>query len=135
MPQVTTSDAIFSKAIPVDRNLTDVSMSTGVRRLTSRSLRSSAIVTDFQIAELQRQQILAVRSSSSGSTNGTTATGTVGSVLDDEVNKDGKKDDLGYLRTVSSTNDGTEPKSNTMAEINGPQVDDEEVELNRLYFL
>ena len=136
MPKVTTSDAMLYKDVPVERNPADVSMSTGNQRLTRRSLRSSAIETDLQIAELQRQQIVAVRSSSSGSTNGTTAIDTVGSVSDDEVNKDGTKNDLGYLSSVSSTNNGTEPKSGTMAENNEPRDhDNEEVELNNLHFL
>ena len=102
---------MFSDDAPVGRDPEDLNLSTMVRRSTRRSQRSSAVVADLKIAELQGQQRPALRSSSSGSTNGTAAANSVGSVSDDEGNDDGNRNEVGSSGSVSSSNNGTKSKS------------------------
>ena len=72
---------------PPGKDPEDLNLSAMVRRSTRRSQRSSAVVADLKIAELQGQQRPAIRSSSSGSINGTAPANSVGSVSDDEGNE------------------------------------------------
>ena len=131
--------------MPVARDPEDLNLSAMVRRSTRRSQRSSAVVADLKIAELQGQQRPALRSSSSGSTNGTAAANSVSSASDDEGTEDGNRNDLGSSSSVSSTNNGTKSKSRIdkwkakheamlkMAENNkNGEHDDEEVSINEL---
>ena len=145
MPKVKPSAALYTDDLPVARDPEDLNLSSMVRRSTRRSQRSSAVVADLKIAELQGQQRPALRSSSSGSTNGTAAANSVSSASDDEGTEDGNRNDLGSSGSVSSTNNGTKCKSRIdkwkakheamlkMAENNKNQDnDDEEVIINEL---
>jgi hypothetical protein len=145
VPKIKPSAAMYIDDMPVARDPEDLNLSAMVRRSTRRSQRSSAVVADLKIAELQGQQRPALRSSSSGSTNGTAAANSVSSASDDEGTEDGNRNDLGSSSSVSSTNNGTKSKSRIdkwkakheamlkMAENNkNGEHDDEEVSINEL---
>ena len=139
VPKVKTSAAILLDNQTSANDPEDLNLSSMVRRSTRRSQRSSAVVADLKIAELQGQQRTAVRSSSSGSLNGSAAANSVGSASDDEGLEDMPKNGPGSNASVSSTNSGSKSKSRIdkwkakheamlkMAESNkNPEQDDEE---------
>ena len=111
VPKVKPSAALLADDQP-GKDPEDLNLSAMVRRSTRRSQRSSAVVADLKIAELQGQQRPALRSSSSGSINGTAPANSVGSVSDDEGNEDGQRNGPGSSGgSVSSTNSGSKSKS------------------------
>ena len=139
VPKVKTSAAILLDNQTSANDPEDLNLSSMVRRSTRRSQRSSAVVADLKIAELQGQQRTAIRSSSSGSLNGSAAANSVGSASDDEGLEDMPKNGPGSNASVSSTNSGSKSKSRIdkwkakheamlkMAESNkNPDHDDEE---------
>ena len=111
MPKIKASTAILMDE-QSGRDPEDLNLSSMVRRSTRRTQRSSAVVADLKIAELQGQQRPALRSSSSGSTNGTAAANSVSSASDDETIEDGQRHGPGSSGgSVSSTNSGVKSKS------------------------
>ena len=110
VPKVKTSSAILLDDHPSDKDPEDLTLSM-VRRSTRRSQRSSAAVADLKIAELQGQQRPALRSSSSGSINGTAPANSVSSASDDEGLDDVSRNGPGSNASVSSTNSGSKSKS------------------------
>ena len=110
VPKVKTSTAILLDDHPSDKDPEDLTLSM-VRRSTRRSQRSSAAVADLKIAELQGQQRPALRSSSSGSINGTAPANSVSSASDDEGLDDVSRNGPGSNASVSSTNSGSKSKS------------------------
>ena len=98
MPKVKASTAIITDEQYSQSSLKDpedANLSAMVRRSTRRSQRSSAVVADLKIAELQGQQRPALRSSSSGSSTGTPNTngGTIAS--DDETTDENQRNGTG----------------------------------------
>ena len=110
VPKIKTSATILTDD-NTGRDPEDLTLSM-VRRSTRRSQRSSAVVADLKIAELQGQPRAPVRSSSTGSTNGTAAANSVSSASDDEATEDGHRNGPGSSGgSVSSMNSGSKSKS------------------------
>ena len=142
VPKVKTSSAILLDDQVAGKDPEDLNLSSMVRRSTRRSQRSSAVVADLKIAELQGQQRPALRSSSSGSINGSATANSVSSASDDEGLDDVSRNGPGSNASISSTNSGSKSKSRIdkwkakheamlkMAENNkNPDHDDEEVRI------
>ena len=111
VPKVKTSSVLLLDDHPSAKDPEDLNLSSMVRRSTRRSQRSSAAVADLKIAELQGQQRPALRSSSSGSINGTAPANSVSSASDDEGLEDVSRNGPGSNASVSSTNSGSKSKS------------------------
>ena len=109
VPKVKTSTVMLLDDNPTGKDPEDLNLSSMVRRSTRRSQRSSAVVADLKIAELQGNQRPALRSSSSGSMNGTAGANSVSSASDDEANEDGNRNGPESSGSVSSTNSGAKP--------------------------
>ena len=109
VPKVKTSSALLLEDQAAGKDPEDLNLSSMVRRSTRRSQRSSAVVADLKIAELQGQQRPALRSSSSGSVNGNA--NSVSSASDDEGLDDISRNGPGSNASVSSTNSGSKSKS------------------------
>ena len=142
VPKVKASSAILLDDQVAGKDPEDLNLSSMVRRSTRRSQRSSAVVADLKIAELQGQQRPALRSSSSGSINGSATANSVSSASDDEGLDDVSRNGPGSNASISSTNSGSKSKSRIdkwkakheamlkMAENNkNPEHDDEEVRI------
>ena len=111
VPKIKASTAILADEEP-GKDPEDFNLSSMVRRSTRRSQRSSAVVADLKIAELQGQQRPTLRSSSSGSTNGTVAANSISSASDDETLEDGQRNGPGSANgSISSNNSGPKSKS------------------------